>query len=121
MAVATTKAKAKAASKCESLRSCGVVMGKNGDGFFPSFLPEQVRNVKDPFARTLARRIERLPVQVCISFLLGFVKIKNFCFQNNVNGGVFCNVKNIVIFSVVVEVHFFGFVWEPGKCFGYVA
>ncbi|XP_027100196.1 uncharacterized protein LOC113752887 isoform X1 [Coffea eugenioides] len=34
---------------------------------FPAFLPEQVENIKDPFARKLASRIERLPVQV--SFL----------------------------------------------------
>ncbi|KAJ8440867.1 hypothetical protein Cgig2_022723 [Carnegiea gigantea] len=31
---------------------------------FPSFLPEDVDNIKDTFARNLAQRIERLPVQV---------------------------------------------------------
>ncbi|KAI9170151.1 hypothetical protein LWI28_023349 [Acer negundo] len=31
---------------------------------FPSFLPKQVDNIKDSFARKLASRIERLPVQV---------------------------------------------------------
>lgn len=31
---------------------------------FPSFLPKQVEIIKDPFARKLATRIERLPVQV---------------------------------------------------------
>ncbi|XP_052172000.1 uncharacterized protein LOC127787949 isoform X3 [Diospyros lotus] len=30
---------------------------------FPSFLPAQVHDIKDPFARKLAARIERLPVQ----------------------------------------------------------
>ncbi|XP_034907116.1 alpha/beta hydrolase domain-containing protein VTE7 isoform X3 [Populus alba] len=29
---------------------------------FPSFLPKEVENIKDPFARKLATRIERLPV-----------------------------------------------------------
>lgn len=29
---------------------------------FPSFLPKEVENIKDPFARRLATRIERLPV-----------------------------------------------------------
>ncbi|XP_043810220.1 uncharacterized protein LOC110624949 isoform X4 [Manihot esculenta] len=29
---------------------------------FPSFLPSEVENIKDPFARKLASRIERLPV-----------------------------------------------------------
>ncbi|KAF7124594.1 hypothetical protein RHSIM_Rhsim12G0136000 [Rhododendron simsii] len=34
---------------------------------FPSFLPKQVEIIKDPFARKLATRIERLPVQVSFS------------------------------------------------------
>lgn len=34
---------------------------------FPSFLPKEVENIKDPFARNLAQRIERLPVQVTSS------------------------------------------------------
>lgn len=39
----------------------------NGDrrlADFPSFLPKEVHKIKDPFARTLAQRIQRLPVQV---------------------------------------------------------
>lgn len=31
---------------------------------FPSFLPKQVENVKDLFARKMASRIQRLPVEV---------------------------------------------------------
>nr|GMC72902.1 uncharacterized protein LOC109187971 [Ipomoea batatas]GMC74577.1 uncharacterized protein LOC109187971 [Ipomoea batatas] len=34
---------------------------------FPSFLPKEVHKIKDPFARTLAQRIQRLPVQVGLS------------------------------------------------------
>lgn len=34
---------------------------------FPPFLPKQVEKIKDPFARKLAARIERLPVQVSFS------------------------------------------------------
>ncbi|KAA8532904.1 hypothetical protein F0562_032979 [Nyssa sinensis] len=34
---------------------------------FPSFLPKEVERIKDPFARKLATRIERLPVQVSFS------------------------------------------------------
>lgn len=34
---------------------------------FPSFLPKEVENIKDPFARKLAARIERLPVHVNFS------------------------------------------------------
>ncbi|PIM98614.1 putative hydrolase/acyltransferase (alpha/beta hydrolase superfamily) [Handroanthus impetiginosus] len=34
---------------------------------FPSFLPKEVHQIKDPFARTLAQRIQRLPVQVGFS------------------------------------------------------
>lgn len=39
----------------------------NGDGVFPSFLPKQVEKIKDPFARSLAQRIQRLPVQVTLT------------------------------------------------------
>ncbi|GLT27560.1 hypothetical protein SLA2020_025470 [Shorea laevis] len=35
--------------------------------YFPSFLPKQVDKIKDPFARKLAARIERLPVNVNFS------------------------------------------------------
>ncbi|CAH9092563.1 unnamed protein product [Cuscuta epithymum] len=44
----------------------GKVNGGDGviGGNFPAFLPKEVHNIKDPFARTLARRIQRLPVQV---------------------------------------------------------
>ncbi|XP_048231173.1 uncharacterized protein LOC8289054 isoform X2 [Ricinus communis] len=38
--------------------------GGGGDGEFPSFLPKEVEKIKDPFARSLARRIKRLPVQM---------------------------------------------------------
>ncbi|KAI3729248.1 hypothetical protein L6452_17901 [Arctium lappa] len=34
---------------------------------FPSFLPKQVEKIKDPFARKLASRIERLPVKLTSS------------------------------------------------------
>ncbi|KAK9052191.1 hypothetical protein SSX86_028819 [Deinandra increscens subsp. villosa] len=34
---------------------------------FPPFLPKQVEKIKDPFARKLASRIERLPVELSIS------------------------------------------------------
>ncbi|KAL0423011.1 UNVERIFIED_CONTAM: hypothetical protein Sradi_0835900 [Sesamum radiatum] len=33
-------------------------------GGFPSFLPKEVHNIRDPSARSLARRIQRLPVQL---------------------------------------------------------
>ena len=36
-------------------------------GRFPAFLPKEVHEIKDPFARTLAQRIQRLPVQVPLS------------------------------------------------------
>lgn len=31
---------------------------------FPTFLPKEVDTIKDPFARNLASRIQRLPVEV---------------------------------------------------------
>lgn len=46
--------------------------GHVGCDGFPSFLPKEVQNIKDPYARTLAQRIERLPVQVFyVLFLQG--------------------------------------------------
>ncbi|OVA00797.1 Alpha/beta hydrolase fold-1 [Macleaya cordata] len=38
----------------------------SADGF-PSFLPKEVERIKDPYARKLAKRIERLPVQIRFS------------------------------------------------------
>ncbi|KAL2344630.1 hypothetical protein Fmac_005915 [Flemingia macrophylla] len=37
------------------------------DDAFPSFLPKEVHTIKDPFARNLAMRIQRLPVSVRFS------------------------------------------------------
>ncbi|KAI3462885.1 hypothetical protein Pfo_019548 [Paulownia fortunei] len=38
--------------------------GGGPGGGFPSFLPKEVHKIRDPSARTLAQRIQRLPVQV---------------------------------------------------------
>ncbi|KAJ1393933.1 Alpha/Beta hydrolase fold, partial [Sesbania bispinosa] len=42
------------------------VVAEAGDAF-PSFLPKDVHRIKDPFARSLAMRIQRLPVPVRFS------------------------------------------------------
>lgn len=42
----------------------GKLMHVRASSGFPSFLPKEVHQIKDPFARTLAQRIQRLPVQV---------------------------------------------------------
>lgn len=41
-----------------------VAEAEAGAGAFPSFLPKDVHRIKDPFARNLAVRIQRLPVSV---------------------------------------------------------
>ncbi|KAL4652860.1 hypothetical protein ACB092_01G261800 [Castanea dentata] len=47
---------------------CKTGAGRAGsDGGFPPFLPKEVEKIKDPFARSLAQRIERLPVKVGFS------------------------------------------------------
>ncbi|GAA0184920.1 serine protease [Lithospermum erythrorhizon] len=48
---------------------------------FPCFLPKEVNNVKDPFVRSLAKRNQRLPVQLClmIQILLHLLH----CFDSN--------------------------------------
>ncbi|KAI3976733.1 hypothetical protein MKX01_008591 [Papaver californicum] len=38
----------------------------SGSGF-PSFLPKEVEKIKDPYARKLAQRIERIPVKISFS------------------------------------------------------
>ncbi|CAA6657389.1 unnamed protein product [Spirodela intermedia] len=38
-----------------------------GTGVFPDFLPREVEKIRDPHARELAKRIQRLPVQVSFS------------------------------------------------------
>ncbi|EPS70191.1 hypothetical protein M569_04568, partial [Genlisea aurea] len=51
-------------------RSVGTSYCRNGGGGgsdFPSFLPKEVHNIRDPSARTLAKWIQRLPVQVDFS------------------------------------------------------
>lgn len=48
-----------APAKCGSLR-----LFRATADVFPSFLPKEVDRIKDPSARKLATRIERLPVQV---------------------------------------------------------
>lgn len=50
------------AAKCEGL-GLGGVLSDGNSGAFPSFLPKEVGKIKDPFARTMARKIERLPVK----------------------------------------------------------
>ncbi|KAJ0038588.1 hypothetical protein Pint_23492 [Pistacia integerrima] len=60
--LALTASPAPLASKCGIFTRFKVMAEK-----FPSFLPKEVENIKDPFARKLAARIERLPVQVSFS------------------------------------------------------
>lgn len=40
------------------------VCSGGGGTVFPAFLPKEVHNIRDPFARSLAQRIQRLPVQI---------------------------------------------------------
>ncbi|CAN6838817.1 unnamed protein product, partial [Brassica oleracea] len=44
----------------------------NGDGF-PVFLPKEVKDIKDPFARALAQRIVRIPVPLQMGNFRGCV------------------------------------------------
>ncbi|KAG7604270.1 putative 2-hydroxy-6-oxonona-2,4-dienedioate hydrolase [Arabidopsis thaliana] len=44
----------------------------NGDGF-PAFLPKEIQNIKDPFARALAQRIVRIPVPLQMGNFRGSV------------------------------------------------
>uniref|UniRef100_A0A7N1A424 Uncharacterized protein n=1 Tax=Kalanchoe fedtschenkoi TaxID=63787 RepID=A0A7N1A424_KALFE len=53
----------------------GAGFGVGDDGVFPGFLPKQVLQIKDPFARRLAQRMERLPVQVFFLNLIVFFLI----------------------------------------------
>ncbi|KAL7181492.1 hypothetical protein ACSBR1_040394 [Camellia fascicularis] len=41
----------------------------SGEEAFPSFLPREVHKIKDPFARNLATRIHRLPLQFWKSYI----------------------------------------------------
>ncbi|XP_040957490.1 uncharacterized protein [Gossypium hirsutum] len=51
--------------KCERFNGGFKVVGDGGgDNGFPPFLPKEIEKIKDPFARNLARRIKRLPVQI---------------------------------------------------------
>ncbi|KAF6171393.1 hypothetical protein GIB67_009534 [Kingdonia uniflora] len=50
-----------------SKRGLRVLAGDDYNDGFPSFLPKQVERIKDPFARNLAKRIQRLPVKISFS------------------------------------------------------
>ncbi|KAF6171392.1 hypothetical protein GIB67_009533 [Kingdonia uniflora] len=50
-----------------SKRGLRVLAGDDYNDGFPSFLPKQVERIKDPFARNLAQRIQRLPVKISVS------------------------------------------------------
>ncbi|XP_030485192.2 alpha/beta hydrolase domain-containing protein VTE7 [Cannabis sativa] len=50
-------------NKCKSFKGL-MNTGIGGCNGFPSFLPKEVSLIKDPYARALARRIQRLPVQL---------------------------------------------------------
>lgn len=39
-----------------------------GAAAFPEFLPRQVEEIRDPHARELATRIQRLPVKVSVHY-----------------------------------------------------
>ena len=54
----------------------------NGDGF-PTFLPKEIQNIKDPFARALAQRIVRIPVplQVLLLSFLHELKTESLVFN----------------------------------------
>lgn len=43
---------------------------------FPPFLPKEMEKIKDPFARRLASRIERLPVEVNTPYLSIFFLVR---------------------------------------------
>lgn len=45
------------------------VVSASNSSIFPSFIPKQVEKVKDIHARKMASRIQRLPVQVSISYI----------------------------------------------------
>ncbi|KAM1296846.1 hypothetical protein ACFX2I_023644 [Malus domestica] len=56
------------AKKDGSFRSVVINMrGAGTNNGFPSFLPKEVEKIKDPYARTLAQRMERLPVPIASS------------------------------------------------------
>lgn len=57
----------KVTKSCGSLRASSLIKvvadGSSGSGF-PSFIPKEIEKIRDPFARSLCRRIVRLPVLV---------------------------------------------------------
>ncbi|KAJ4710740.1 alpha/beta-Hydrolases superfamily protein [Melia azedarach] len=63
--IALTASGAHCVSKCANKTRFKVLAEK-----FPSFLPKEVENIKDPFARKLATRIERLPVNFSESSIM---------------------------------------------------
>ncbi|KAJ6753057.1 HYDROLASE [Salix koriyanagi] len=50
--------------KASKLKVFAVDEAAGDTASFPSFLPKEVEKIKDPFARSLSKRMQRLPVQV---------------------------------------------------------
>lgn len=69
-AAATPMSSGRHASRCCTGRP-GIAVSASE---FPSFLPKQVENVKDLFARKMASRIQRLPVEVKLKSLLNVIR-----------------------------------------------
>lgn len=75
--IVLTASGAHCVSKCANKTRFKVLAEK-----FPSFLPKEVENIKDPFARKLATRIERLPVHVILTLLLFSNSVLLYSFRN---------------------------------------
>lgn len=58
--------------------SCGVSRVRVLENGFPSFLPRDVEKIRDPSARELAKRIERIPVKVTIFYFIFLLMWLNF-------------------------------------------
>ncbi|RID66050.1 hypothetical protein BRARA_D01216 [Brassica rapa] len=58
--------------KMVSPRPPTTLFQSNGDGF-PTFLPKEVKDIKDPFARALAQKIVRIPVPLQMENFRGCV------------------------------------------------
>ncbi|KAJ6753058.1 ALPHA/BETA-HYDROLASES SUPERFAMILY PROTEIN [Salix koriyanagi] len=53
--------------KASKLKVFAVDEAAGDTASFPSFLPKEVEKIKDPFARSLSKRMQRLPVQMGLS------------------------------------------------------
>ena len=73
-----------------------------GDAEFPSFLPKEVEKIKDPFARSLSKRMKRLPVQVSHLHQNLFILLYSLLFSCSICSNIYLGGYAHCLFKIFI-------------------